>query len=115
MDPGSLVSISPTTRALKCRYRDAPYGHSKRAPKLVSQTTLDLSAAGRVARAIHRLKVGFDGGGVGSCLVPIPGTQLTEIIVFSYAGRPDVDLWYGIYCRGFIVNGFVAADEPVVP
>jgi len=109
-----LFSEQPTG-ALKCRYRDAPYGHSKRAPKLVSQTTLDLSAAGRVARAIHRLKVGFDGGGIGSCLVPIPGTQLTEIIVFSYAGRPDVDLWYGIYCRGFIVNGFVAADEPVVP
>jgi hypothetical protein len=38
----------------------------------------------------------------------------TDIIVFTYAGRADVDLLYGPDCFSYIDNGFISTGVPSV-
>jgi hypothetical protein len=50
-------------------------------------------------------------------LRPIGSAQVREIsiVILSYPDRPDVDLWFGSRCRGFVANGVALADDPITP
>jgi len=76
---------------------------------------LSPAAARQLARTISALPTGFDGGGGIStgCPIQIEGARrLTDIIVFTYPGRADVDLLYGPACFSYIDNGFITTGVP---
>jgi len=109
-----VVPSADPTAALVCRYEKRVPSYTAPLPKFTPVTTLRSSGAHKLALQLRTLKVGFDGGGIGSC--PLGLITLTEIVVLSYPDRPDVDLWYGGGgCRSVIANGFVLADDPIAP
>ena len=109
----AVPSADPTA-ALVCRYETRSPDSPIPLPKFTPATALGSSGARKLALQLRTLKVGFDGGGIGSC--PQGLITLTEIVVLSYPDRPDVDLWYGGGgCRSVIANGFVLADDPIAP
>jgi hypothetical protein len=109
-----MIPTAEPKAGLICRYVTRDPGSTFPLEKVTPKTALGSNSARKLAIQLRTLKVGFDGGGIGSCPLAVGG-RLNEIVVFSYPGRPDVDLWFGINCRTFVVNGFVRAGAPITP
>ena len=99
-----LVPSTEPTGELRCDYEGPAQGA---APHLKKQTALGENDARKIAKEMRTLKVGFSGPFVGSCLIIPAPIRVIEIVVLSYPGRPDVDLWFASSCRGYVANGFV--------
>ena len=76
------------------------------------RTTLGVGDAAQLARAIDRIRLGWAGPSIANC----PNDQaLTDVLVFTYQGRPDIDLWYHAGGCQFLDNGFIEATEIANP
>jgi hypothetical protein len=98
-----LLRDQPTA-GLLCRYEQG----SSQGGVRPGPIRLGAVEAGRLARSVNAIRLGSSGDGSTSCPADI---GLEDIIVFSYAAHPDVDLWYhSSGCRG-LDNGYVSAAE----
>jgi len=94
-----LLPANRPTGAIRCRYQDS---------SLIKQEGLDAAKAQTLARTINGLPLGSPGRIVSmGCGLTEGRAQLTEIIVFSYQGRSDIDLWHGYECFPSVANGFI--------
>jgi hypothetical protein len=98
-----LLPASPPTAALICSYD----GLNGKPFTLVGSERLNATQASSRASQIRSLPLGSRGLGAHSC--PMDDAR-AAILVFSYAGRPDVDIWESTSgCRstsnGHIVSG----------
>jgi hypothetical protein len=117
-----LPSALPTS-AIRCRYHESAIGRTSRYQLVLGRVdTLDASNAQRVARAVRNLPLGSPGSVVTTAPVcggslPVFGLALerltTEIIVFSFPGRADIDVWHDTLCGAFVDNGYITTVAPI--
>lgn len=110
-----LLPRANPTAALRCLYRDKKVGSTfTYEPELINTRSLDASEAKQLAQTINALQLGSPGSSFAhGCLALVPGTAQTEIIVFRYPGRADVDLWHSKFCIGSVTNGFITTSDNI--
>jgi hypothetical protein len=98
----ALLPTGAPTGALVCSYE----GMNGTTYNLLRSTSVDATAAGKLAAAIAGSSLNHLDDGVTSC--PMDDASMT-VLAFSYPGRPDVDIWYHrTGCRS-ISNGSIVA------
>ena len=100
-----LLPVADPADGLVCQFGgdhplDADRFHLRRA------TTLGHERAADLAAAVRLLPLGHVVGGTMFCPV---GLSSSAVIVFTYAGRDDVDLWLDPGGCSFVASGFVRA------
>jgi hypothetical protein len=94
-------------RGLVCRYE----GLNGKPFALLKSRRLDATHAALLADEVGRLPLSHTDGGETSC--PMDDASMA-ILVFSYAGSDDIDLWVAINGCSFVANGsIVAAAGPL--
>ncbi|HJT37180.1 MAG TPA: hypothetical protein VJ818_02040 [Actinomycetota bacterium] len=104
-----LPSAEPTS-AIRCHYVDARVGRTSRYEITLSRSSsLDRNAAMQLAKTVNGLPLASAGAVVHMCPADIlgGGSNLFEIIVFRYSGRPDVDIYHSAFCWGRADNGYI--------
>ena len=97
-----LLPPGQPTAGLRCRY----YGLNEHAFALRSSRRLTAAEARRAARTMRALPLSHPDGEVMSC----PNDDgSAEVLVLSYPGRPDVDLWIYLTGCGGVSNGHISA------
>ena len=98
-----LVPTNVPTTALICNYTGSnpPVGFA-----LLSSTRLDASSASRLAERISEIPLGHTNGVTRGC--PADTGEAT-LVVLSFPGRDDVDLWSAGGCP-VVSNGVILAD-----
>ncbi len=72
---------------------------------LLTSTRLDADAAGRLADQARAIRLSHLNGGIHGCPADLGGASL---VVFSFSGRRDVDLWSSDGCSD-LSNGVISA------
>jgi hypothetical protein len=108
-NPGSglsdaLLPAAPPTAALICAYGGLNPPHVF---GLFKRVRLPVGEARRLAQQARRLPLGHIDGDVTSCP---EDSALFDVIAFSYAGSPDVDLGYKASGCQSIGNGHILLD-----
>jgi hypothetical protein len=96
----TLLPAAAPAAGLTCVY----YGLNGHPFRLRSQAALDAAAAGKLAAAVSAIPLAHLIGGTVNC--PFEDGS-AEIVVLSYPGRPDVDLWQYLGGCGSTSNGFI--------
>lgn len=100
-----LVPAAQPTRVLVCRYA----GMNGKAPfSLIDSASAGVRRARALAEAARRISLAHLDGGQKSCPMD---TGAATVIDFSYAARPDVDLWYASTGCPQIRNGHTASGD----
>lgn len=103
LDQVLLPNAAPTA-GLICQFGGL---NAKPPSGLAGKVTLSAAAARRVADQANRLPLAHTGRGDMSCPMDDGGI---DVVALSYAGRPDVDLWYYATGCAFISNGHILVD-----
>jgi hypothetical protein len=101
-----MLPAETPTAGLICRYGRV-FGASK-ASTLAHSTVLSTPPARTLARSVNAIWTGSAGTGSTSCP---DDTGVSDVIVFGYTGRSDVDLWYHASgCQG-VDNGYIVGVQ----
>ena len=98
-----LLPSAATTAGLVCEYaglNGKPFG-------LIKSTTLNGTAAAQLAAAITGSSLSHLDNITTSC--PMDDGSVT-VLVLTYAGRADVDVWYARTGCQWLANGYIAAS-----
>jgi len=98
----AMVPPGTPTAGLICRYN----GPNDQAFALDRSTKLGRTMAGRIALALQRIQLSHPLGEVVHC--PMDDGSVS-VIALTYAGRPDVDLWYERTGCTSVANGRISA------
>jgi hypothetical protein len=101
----ALLPAGRPRSGLKCGY----YGGNGHPFQLRSEQRLTAAQAQQLAAVVARTRLSHVIGGVFSCPA---GDASAELVVFSYRGQPDVDLWIWLNGCGGISNGYIKAGRP---
>jgi hypothetical protein len=98
-----LLPTAPPTSGLSCEYGDLNGNQSG----LITSTTLNSTAAAQLASAVTSSSLGHLDNAMTNC--PADFGSVT-VLVLSYTGRTDVDLWYARTGCQWLSNGYIEAS-----